>query len=381
MMGLIDTTPVTCDDKIFSTAEILAAMNVSGCDEQQLGLCLAAGGLTLAQLHNPQGRISLNQHALIHTALNRSCNNPLLGLEVGKRLHLTSYGIVGFALLSSATLREALTVAAQFGLLMNFKLGLHINDDDDSARLELSDQYGLNDNQEGFWYYLEISKLITLLQDLLGLSFMCEGIDLAIDAPAEEQARVGESLGIDVRFNCPRTAIRFAGHWLDAKLAQANGITHASCKATCQAQLREVIQKYDLSYQVQNLLLGSGHCIASLSDIADRLHLSPRTLRRRLDALGTSYNALLVEVRKKLAIRYLLNTPMTTEAISEQLNYSDAANFRHAFKRWTGRSPREYRVLNNGGKYALRFGHGKSTSGQPLHSLGARAEQSMAAAG
>ncbi|WP_249674625.1 AraC family transcriptional regulator [Pseudomonas abieticivorans] len=381
MMGLIDTTPVTCDDKIFSMAEILAAAHVSGCNELQLGQCLAAGGLTPADLHNPHGRISLNQHALIHSALHRSCNNPLLGLEVGKRMHLTSYGIVGFALLSSATLREALTVAAQFGLLMNFKLGVHINDDDASACLELSDHYGLNTNQEGFWYYLEISKLITLLQDILGLGFSCDGIELVIDAPADEQARVRESLGIDVRFNCPRTAIRFAGQWLDAKLAQANSITHASCKATCQAQMREVIQKYDLSYQVQNLLLGSGHCIASLSDIADRLHLSPRTLRRRLDALGTSYNALLVEVRKKLAIRYLLNTPMTTEAISEQLNYSDAANFRHAFKRWTGRSPREYRVLNNGGKYALRLGHGKSTHGQPLHASATWAEQSMAAVG
>jgi AraC-like DNA-binding protein len=380
-MGQIDTTPVTCDDKIFSMAEILAAVNASGCDEQQLEQCLAAGGLTLADLHNPQGRISLNQHALIHNAFKRSCNNPLLGLEVGKRLHLTSYGIVGFALLSSATLREALNVAAQFGLLMSFKLGLHINDDDDSARLELSDQYGLNDHQQGVWYYLEISKLITLLQDILGLGFKCDGIDLAIDAPADEQARVRDSLGIEVRFNCQGTAIRFAGHWLDARLAQANSITHASCKATCQAQMREVVQKYDLSYQVQNLLLGSGQCIASLSDIADRLHLSPRTLRRRLDALGTSYNALLVEVRKKLAIRYLLNTPMTTEAISEQLNYSDAANFRHAFKRWTGRSPREYRVLNNGGKYASRFGHGKSTSGQPLHSPAAWAEQGMAAVG
>lgn len=381
MMGPIDTTPITCDDKIFSLAEVLAAVNVTGCDEQQLTQCLAAGSLAPCDLYNPQSRLSLNQHALIHEAFNHCSGNSLLGLEVGKRLHLTSYGIVGFALLSSATLREALNVAAQFGLLMNFKLGLHIDDEEDSTHLELSDQYGLSHNQEGFWCYLEISKLITLLQDILGPGFKCQGIDLAIDATPQEQARVRSSLGMEVRFNCDRTAIRIASHWLDSKLAQANSITHASCKATCQAQLRDLIQKYDLSYQVQNLLLGSGQCIASLSDIADRLHLSPRTLRRRLDALGTSYNALLVEVRKKLAIRYLLNTPMTTEAISEQLNYSDAANFRHAFKRWTGRSPREYRVLNNGGKYASRLGRGKSISGQPPHTPTVWAERSMAAAG
>lgn len=378
-MGLIETTPITFDDKIFSTAEILAAVNVTASNPLQAGECLAAGGLSLADLSNPLCRISLNQHAQIHSAFNQSADNPLLGLEVGKRLHLTSYGIVGFALLSSATLRDALEIAAQFGLLMNLKLALQITDNDDTARLELSDHYGLSNGQEGFWYYLEISKLITLLQDILGLSFRCQGVELSINATPKEQAQVSASLGVPVRFNCERTAIRFDARWLDSKLAQANSITHASCKATCEAQVRDIIQKYDLSYQVQNLLLGSGHCVASLSEIADRLHLSPRTLRRRLDALGTSYNALLVEVRKKLAIRYLLNTPMTTEAISEQLNYSDAANFRHAFKRWTGRSPREYRVLNNGGKYPSRFGHGKSAGAQLAYTSSVWADHGMAA--
>ncbi|WP_213878935.1 AraC family transcriptional regulator [Pseudomonas sp. dw_358] len=380
MMGLIDTTPITFDDKIFSTAEILAAVSISACGDEQIGACLAAGGLTPNDLQNPACRISLNQHGLIQAAFTQGADDPLLGLEVGKRLHLTSYGIVGFALLSSPTLRDALAVAAQFGLLMNLKLALQVSDDGETAQLELSDQYGLSNHQEGLWYYLEISKLMTLLKDILGLDFQCQGVELSMGASDAEQQRAALCLGLPVRFDCERTAIRFSAHWLDSRLAQANSITHASCKTTCQTQVRDILQKYDLSYQVQNLLLSSGQCIASLSEIAGRLHLSPRTLRRRLDALGTSYNALLVEVRKKLAIRYLLNTPMTTEAISEQLNYSDAANFRHAFKRWTGRSPREYRVLNNGGQHASRFGHGNSSSSGAYGSA-AWADPGMAAIG
>ncbi|AVD89973.1 AraC family transcriptional regulator [Pseudomonas sp. SWI44] len=353
-MGQIETTPITLDDKVFSTAEILAAAGLLG-SEAQLSECLAAGGMSLADLANPQSKISLNQQSSIHAAFNRAAANPLLSLQVGKRLHLTSYGIVGFAMLSSATWREALETASHFGLLINLKMSLHLQVENDVAMLQLSDQYGLISPENAFWYHLEVSKLLTLLQDILGREFACEGIELAVQANAQEQADIQASFGVPVSFTRERTAIRLAAHWLDSKLPQSNSITHSSCKANCQAQLREIVQKYDISYQVQNLLLNSGDCIASLSDIADHLHLSPRTLRRRLDALGTSYNALLVEVRKKLAIRYLLNTPMTTEAISEQLNYSDAANFRHAFKRWTGRSPREYRVLNNGGKYASRF--------------------------
>jgi AraC-like DNA-binding protein len=353
-MEKIETTPITLDDKVFSTAEIHAAAGLLS-DDVQLRECLAAGALCAADLANPQTKISLNQQSLIHCALNRAAADPLLSLEVGKRLHLTSYGIVGFAMLSSATLREALETASHFGLLINLKMGLQLGIENDVAQLQLSDQYGLISPENVFWYYLEVSKLLTLLQDILGREFMCDGVELAVQASPQEQADIRASFGVPVSFDCERTAIRIAARWLDSKLPQSNSITHSNCKANCQAQLREIVQKYDISYQVQNLLLNSGDCIASLSEIADHLHLSPRTLRRRLDALGTSYNALLVEVRKKLAIRYLLNTPMTTEAISEQLNYSDAANFRHAFKRWTGRSPREYRVLNNGGKHSARF--------------------------
>ncbi|MBA1204780.1 AraC family transcriptional regulator [Pseudomonas capeferrum] len=353
-MGHIETTPITLDDKVFSTAEILAAAGLIGSDEQ-LSECLAAGAMSLADLANPLTKISLNQQALINAAFNRVTGNSLLSLQVGKRLHLTSYGIVGFAMLSSATLRDALETASQYGLLINLKMGLQLHVENDKAVLQLSDQYGLISPENSFWYHLEVSKLLTLLQDILGRDFTCDGIELAGEATAQQRADIQASFGVPVRFDRERTAIRLAAHWLDSRLPQSNSITHSSCKTDCKAQLQEIVQKYDISYQVQNLLLNSGDCIASLSEIADHLHLSPRTLRRRLDALGTSYNALLVEVRKKLAIRYLLNTPMTTEAISEQLNYSDAANFRHAFKRWTGRSPREYRVLNNGGKYASRF--------------------------
>lgn len=71
--------------------------------------------------------------------------------------------------------------------------------------------------------------------------------------------------------------------------------------------------------------------------------MEPRTLRRRLEAQGTSYREILAGVRQGLAIEYLRKTRMTTEDIASRLGYSDAANFRHAFLRWTGKTPHEYR--------------------------------------
>lgn len=71
--------------------------------------------------------------------------------------------------------------------------------------------------------------------------------------------------------------------------------------------------------------------------------MTSRTLRRKLEAEDTSYGELLTSVRKTLAIDYLCTTTLSTEDIALALGFSDAVSFRHAFKRWTGRAPTEYR--------------------------------------
>jgi AraC-like DNA-binding protein len=77
--------------------------------------------------------------------------------------------------------------------------------------------------------------------------------------------------------------------------------------------------------------------------IAAELSIHPRTLRRRLQAQNVTYRKIVSDVRMKLALEYLRNTRMTNQEIAVRLHYSDAANFRHAFARWTGKSPSDFR--------------------------------------
>jgi AraC-like DNA-binding protein len=83
--------------------------------------------------------------------------------------------------------------------------------------------------------------------------------------------------------------------------------------------------------------LSSGE--ASLRDVARRLHLSERTLRRRLQESGVTFNDLVSRVRRDLADDWLQRTDFNVKHISYLLGYSDAAAFSRAYKRWTGRSP------------------------------------------
>jgi AraC-like DNA-binding protein len=94
---------------------------------------------------------------------------------------------------------------------------------------------------------------------------------------------------------------------------------------------------------LQALVFDLEHGPASLGDIANRMALSERTLRRRLRALGTSYNRILQDVRSSTAREWLRDSNLTMESIAWRLGYTETANFRHAFKRWTGQSPQAFR--------------------------------------
>ncbi|WP_396922346.1 helix-turn-helix domain-containing protein [Mycolicibacterium sp.] len=84
--------------------------------------------------------------------------------------------------------------------------------------------------------------------------------------------------------------------------------------------------------------------------MADRLSCSTRTLRRQLEAEGTSFRKLLDEVRQHLGTE-LLQSGMTVEQVSNRLGYTDVSNFSHAFHRWQGDSPRAYLARRNASRY------------------------------
>ena len=87
---------------------------------------------------------------------------------------------------------------------------------------------------------------------------------------------------------------------------------------------------------------GAGNFL-SLEQVAEKLHASPRTLRRKLAQEDTSFQELTTEVRSTLAKELLLSGKFSIDQVAERLGYSDSAAFHHAFKRWTGKSPSSYR--------------------------------------
>jgi AraC-like DNA-binding protein len=86
----------------------------------------------------------------------------------------------------------------------------------------------------------------------------------------------------------------------------------------------------------------------SLESLAERLHMTPRTLRRRLAERGTTYRRLVEEVRRDLACALLHDPELPIQTVAVRLGYEDPASFTTAFRRWVGSSPAQYR--RNAGK-------------------------------
>jgi AraC-like DNA-binding protein len=109
-------------------------------------------------------------------------------------------------------------------------------------------------------------------------------------------------------------------------------------------KVRHVLEiEDDIVTSICNLLLSTPGEFPKLDAVASKLSLGARTLRRRLNELGTSYQRILDDVRKELATEYLRTTNLTVQEIAEILGYSEVTNFRRAFMRWVELSPYQYR--------------------------------------
>ncbi|MDG0902637.1 ornithine utilization transcriptional regulator OruR, partial [Pseudomonas sp. L01] len=95
--------------------------------------------------------------------------------------------------------------------------------------------------------------------------------------------------------------------------------------------------------RVRRLLLARPGDFPDLEQAARELHTSGRSLRRHLSSLGTTYQQVLDDVRKRLALQYLTTTQLPLYEIALLLGFNDSSNFRRAFRKWTGKLPSDYR--------------------------------------
>ena len=302
---------------------------------------LEGTGLSDAQLADPQTRVSPQALRVLVERAVQLTREPGLGYYFGLQLKLSSHGSVGFAAMTSATLRAALQVAERYVALRMPFLTLRLSEDGEFATLTLTDS--LSDSASRvFATEALFTALVQMVRPLLGRS-LTGMFALAYDEPPYFPGFAHLWPG-PVRFGRPHSAIRFAASDLDEALPMADEMAARQALAECERELSTLHATSSLLAGVRRQLAAGERGFPSLGELASARQVSPRTLKRRLAEQNTSYQRLLDELRRDRALKLLEVRSHTIEEIATMLGYSDAANFNRAFRRWLGVSPSRWRA-------------------------------------
>ena len=301
---------------------------------------LAAAGVARSAFADPSARLSVRQAgSLLHHARELT-GEPGFGYEVGLRSSLTSHGTMGFGLLTSATLREAIELGAAYSRVRLPMLQIRLVDDGSQAGVDVQELLPLGPVRQCLLelFLVGLARMTPVL--LTGRSM--HDNELWFDDPEPDYFAGYRDRLPPTRFGTGVNQLRFPAEFLDLPLDTANEPAAREAQQLIAGELDRIGLTDDAVVGVQ-AILSAGTAGYDLGSVAQALHLSPRTLRRRLHDRGATFHDLASEARRVEAVRLLRNTVLTVEQIAAQLGYSDPGNFCRAFKRWTGRPPGAFR--------------------------------------
>lgn len=263
-----------------------------------------------------------------------------LGLHAGERIRPGHYGALGYVAMNCATLGEALS-----GLRRYQALVLDIGPVEQSVGKEtlcLGWNPGTAQQYRQLAEY-NLAGLVTFARWISGRADNPLRIDFTFPAPArlDEHRRV---FGCPLRFGQDRYRLLLDTRWLAQPLIQPDPAMREMMERLAEQQLQTLGQGDDAIAVARGLIakrLGEGE--TELGAIATALHLSPRTLQRKLQDASLSFTQLVDDVRRELAERYLADASLDLVDIAFLLGYSEQSAFTRAYKRWTGRAPASMR--------------------------------------
>lgn len=320
------------------SATIVRALDAQGLDGPAIA---ARAGIEHSALADADARVPRPALTRLWRLAVEETGNPAFGLIAARHTLQTTFHALGYAVLASSTLREAVERIVRYRRLIGDVIQLRLEDDGDAARflIDVSQGGGAVPDEAVDALIAVTVRQASMLQG--DRSFRPLSISMQRPAPADASPWE-HALRAPVHFAQATTYIEFSCSDLDRRLPAAN--------AELARQNDEVVVRYLARHAQSQVLVKARHALLdslpggapSRSQIARRLGTSPRNLQRLLAAEGTSFVELLADARLSLARSYLDEGRLPVTEIGFVLGFADTSAFSRAFKRWTGMSPSEY---------------------------------------
>ncbi len=296
-----------------------------------------------AGLSDPNVRYSFASVKRLWEAAARLTNDACFGLKAAQHWHPTTLHALGYAWFASDSLKDALERVVRYVRLVSTAAKARLEKEEEGYRFVLEYEA----NAQGLEPAVEaVEAAMVILVRMCRLSFDSELNPLMVCFKQMEpvcSSRLQQYFQSPVYFEQPENGILFSHEVLDMSLPTANAILAGSNDRLIKEYLAR-LDKSILSTQVSAHLLEllpSGHI--NEERMASLLHVSLRSLQRRLKQEETTFKTLLENTRRELAENYIKDNSLSISEITYLLGFSEPSNFTRAFKRWQGVSPSAYR--------------------------------------
>ncbi|NEO86146.1 MAG: AraC family transcriptional regulator [Spirulina sp. SIO3F2] len=312
-----------------------------GIDVEQV---LQRVGLTSTFLNRPLARVTVEQDRAVWRELVALSGDTTLGLKFGNQFQLNGLGVLGYILLNSPTMAQALRLFSRYEHLVADIRRTRFVEEADSVAFVFSHAGFPDDEAERYVADWVIASVKVVTYNLVGVlsDSVLKAVHFKYPRPPElETLSVYREIFGDVtfRFNCPDTRCVFSTQLLTMPIIGAN----PDLLTVFEAQGQELIEQYHSENWSDRVRLEIIHALKgelpTLGDIATKLTLSTRSLQLKLQAENTSFQDLLNGVRQEMAMELLRKKSLNKTEIAYLLGFSGASAFSRTFKKWTGRSP------------------------------------------
>lgn len=304
---------------------------------------LAGSGIDVAALAEPSCLIGLDAYRRVVSNLLRLSGNQGIAFDLGSSSEIADLGIVGYAMISSPSLRQALLLWMRYSRsLVGTCWGLHtLVEGPEYSSVEIAEEIP---TEGGLAFCVEEFLAMThkIGGTLSGEPPSFHLVELSYPPPAHA-ALYQQTYGCPVRFSASHTRVTMATRWVEKSLRSSDREFNDICLQNCGQIMRQLSQESPLLSRLRLLLLRRPSATPTLDEAAEILGMSGRTLRRQLHEQHRSYQKLVADFRTELACEYLRSSSLSSKEIGYLLGFVSSNAFRRAFKSWTGQTISEFR--------------------------------------
>ncbi len=263
------------------------------------------------------------------------------GLSIGAMVQPRHVGMLGYLILTCRTLGEAMLAYQRYETLFYGQDMVEVLGQGDQMQVRWSGDDSVGELADT----VAIAALITFLRRLVDDPPSPTSVSFVFSSPSEEACQAYEAFfGCPVMFAQSHTCVSFPIHFLAMPLPHSDPSMRNLLDRQARAMLLALPDSDSFDRALQQAMVRlMPEATVTLPRLAAELHMSVRTLRRRLKEQDTTYQQFKDNLRKEHAIRWLNQPELKINAVSALLGFDEPSAFHRSFKKWTGMTPGEYR--------------------------------------